>query len=378
LAKAVKWERMAELPLSLTLLAAAALGAGASGEGAGGSPIVFIHGLKGAALADRSGQVHWITRLQGLGIGAPELALPLAAEGMPEQPRDGLVPGAVLEGMRILPWLLEERAYGPFLAAMRASGRAFHPFAYDWRRELSETLALLTARVEQVRAGCGGCAVTLVGHSMGGLLGLAYLQDHPEAVRAAVLAGAPFRGGIGFLPDLQAGRRVGLNSRILSAARLRTFPSVYALFPGATDELADRSGTPIAADLQSPEEWKRLGLGPHAGGGGSAEWESFLRWALTRARAFRERLRPRSLRYPPVHVVRSAAHPTLARAIRDGPQAELGWDFRSAPPVPGDGRVPAENALLPAGMLQEVWETDAQHGQLLSDPAVISRILSLP
>jgi pimeloyl-ACP methyl ester carboxylesterase len=287
-----------------------------------------------------------------------------------------LVPGKILSTIPILPYVFEVNVYGKWLDAAESFGRAFYPFSYDWRRDNNETVAIFERFLETVAQRHGASRVDVVAHSMGGLITLAVLNRRTDLVHRVVFAGVPFPGGIGFLPDLHEGTATGFNDDIAGPDVLATFPSVYALFPRQSDAMVDASGRPLDVDFFSLDSWEQLGLGMFAPGKTppTPADREFFSEALSRARAFRDRLIPRVFTYPQALVVASRAHPTLAKAIRGGPKSVGGWDFESAPKEEGDERVAFKNAMPPPGVTYEVVETPAEHSELLNDGAVIERI----
>src|SRR6185436_20539033 len=100
----------------------------------------------------------------------------------------------------------------------------------------------------------------VVAHSMGGLIALSLLNRRPELFHRVVFAGVPFRGGIGFLPDLHVGRATGLNGKIAGRDVLATFPSVFSLFPLVNEQLVEADGSPAPMDFYDADAWERLAL----------------------------------------------------------------------------------------------------------------------
>jgi hypothetical protein len=225
---------------------------------------------------------------------------------------------------------------------------------------------------------------------MGGLLVLAHLlAGGDRAIGRAVFVGVPFTGGIGFLPDLQNGAAVGLNRSLLSPAAQFSFPSVYTLFPdqepaavergthghptAESTVLVDRDGAPIAIDFFAADDWIREGLGIFAQPSErTAARREFLVHALARAARFRTWLAPvpGAAIATTLLTVTGRGHATLARAVKDGPRAIGGWDFASAPPADGDGRVQASGSLPPSPLVSAQLFSGAEHGALLNDRAV--------
>jgi pimeloyl-ACP methyl ester carboxylesterase len=75
-------------------------------------------------------------------------------------------------------------------------------FLYDWRRPLSENAEKLKASITQVKTATGASQVDLVGHSMGGLVGRAYVQsgDYASDVTHLVTLGSPHQGSAKVYP----------------------------------------------------------------------------------------------------------------------------------------------------------------------------------
>src|SRR6185436_141041 len=154
----------------------------ASNRGNRFPPLVFIHGIKGSELTDAHGAVNWFTAWQALGLSTPDLSLPLQWNGDVQQ-RDSLVATGPLDTVA---W---HDVYAPFLKWAAASGRAFHPFAYDWRRDNLETTDAFIRFLEKVRRESNDARIQVVAHSMGGLITLAAIHRRPELFHSVVFAG---------------------------------------------------------------------------------------------------------------------------------------------------------------------------------------------
>lgn len=343
-------------------------------------PIVFIHGIKGAELRNTQGKIAWLSSSQALGFTTADIALETRFDAHGTQPRGDLGATAVLAQIPLIPGIYAVDVYGPFLKRGAKSPRPFEPFFYDWRRDNEESLTQFEQFVEAAAKTSDTGRVSIIAHSMGGLLTFALINKRPELVESAVFAGVPFKGGIGFLPDLHIGSDTGLNSKICSPEVLATFPSVFSLFPLEHDALRDPMGRTVAADFFAAADWQRLKLGPYAAGRQMPEgFDAFFGAALAKARTFRERLvvRP-NLAYPPILVINSKAHKTPVAAVLGGIQSMAGLDFTSAPMVPGDGRVAYATSLPPAGIVFAELETKDDHAALLNDAAIAAAALAFP
>lgn len=341
-----------------------------------GKPLVFIHGIKGAELVDAQGEVVWVAASQALGFSTPQLALETRfVDG--KQPVDALKPHGVLAKISIIPGIFSVNVYGPFLDAALASGRPFHPFAYDWRRDNNETVKAFIAFLEDLAKKYAPQKPVVVAHSMGGLITLAVLNERPDLFDRIVFAGVPFRGGVGFLSDLTVGEATGFNDEILGRDVLATCPSVFTLFPLAHESVVDAGQKPVAVNFYEAEDWKRFRLGPYAEKTPPETYAIFLRETLSRGKAFRQRLTPKSgAVLPPILIVTSKAHKTLVKVQLGGPKSENGVDFESMAKADGDGRVAYDTSLPPSEIVPvRIMTTLNDHSELLNDPEVIGAVL---
>jgi pimeloyl-ACP methyl ester carboxylesterase len=282
-------------------------------------PAVVIPGIMGSGLLRPDGTPVWLNLRNAVGYFNLSLPfkLPLA------EARDDLVPGALLGTDGFMPRLFGFTEYYDLLdllenarfRAARATGGAglvHHVFAYDWRRDLVDSVRELDRTLEALADARDdpGLRVNLVGHSMGGLIARYYLRygtaepadDMPvtwagaKRIRNVVLVATPNGGGIHALEVLLYGNRVGLSQATLAVPVIARMPSVYQLIPprGAAT-LVDHRLRPLDADLHDVETWRRYQWGPFApapvrrlAGFSEAEAEAyppFLEAALERAAA---------------------------------------------------------------------------------------------
>ncbi len=144
-------------------------------------------------------------------------------------------------------------------------------FPYDWRQPLDRIEEELALFVDEVidrtallphyhDAGYHKApAVTLVGHSMGGLIIAGYLDRYGEeaAVDKVATLGTPFRGSIEAMARIATGLST-LGGRSASRERevARLTPSLYSLLPSFRGAIrAAEDGASISAF--SPEAWQR-------------------------------------------------------------------------------------------------------------------------
>jgi pimeloyl-ACP methyl ester carboxylesterase len=165
----------------------------------------------------------------------------------------------------------EIRSCGPVLYnylalkfALQIAGYTVRFFDYDWRRDLQELGTQLATRIDAQLAAQPDTAVSLVGHSMGGLVGrTALLTAAGARVQRLVTLGAPHDGSFAPVQALRGVyplvRRIAQLDPVRSAETLArdvfaTFHSLYQMLP--------RPST--GPDLLDPRNWPRTGPQPNA------------------------------------------------------------------------------------------------------------------
>jgi hypothetical protein len=324
-------------------------------------PVVFVPGVTGVVLRDSATrEVAW-----GLGRnllrprdGAYGLALPLV-------PRDHglstLEPVAPIDQISLFG--IRKPIYGPIRTLLTGAG--YRPgslespqpgetlffFAYDWRRDLTESAGLLRRRLEELRRAQGRerLEVDLICQSSGAHL-CRYLAKYGAvpldeaaagqgalppnlAVRRLVLVGSSNGGSLRILRELDRGRRYApVIGRRMRPEVVFTYPSLYQDLPIYRRGLfLDVAGRPLDVDLFDPESWRRYGWSIYGKGtarrlgesgaerflGGPAERDAWLRRTLAAARRFQEALRADAPGFggTRVYVVGSADQETPDRAV---------------------------------------------------------------
>jgi pimeloyl-ACP methyl ester carboxylesterase len=239
------------------------------------SAVILLPGYYGTRLADvASGRIVWISIWESL-FGRRSLALPLQTLGIHDA--IAVKPDGILEDIPIIPFLYSLHGYGALIKKLEEDlgpRTRIVPLAYDWRLDLLDTVAELHRTVERLHAE-GIARIALVAHSMGGLIAVYYLrygtQPLDEAVEdwsgashvdAVVLAGVPYRGSMTTFRNMQYGRLIGLNRRILSSTAVASFPASYYVLPApGSDTLLSATMEKLEGLLYQSENWKRYGWG---------------------------------------------------------------------------------------------------------------------
>lgn len=282
------------------------------------NPVIVVPGILGSRLVDgETGDIVWGE--MGPGGVSPrraqsltELALPMQL-GVPlRQLRDGVHEDGPLDEMtfKLLGIPIRVNAYAQILATLGVGGyRDEHfrgesrtnevdygdehftcfQFSYDWRRDISETAALLHEYIEKTDAyvrqqyqekyGIDNPNIRfdIVAHSMGGLVTRYYLRygnqplpddgSLPELnwagasrVGRVFLVGTPNAGSAEAVLEMKEGLRLAAPLPKFPPAIIGTMPGAYQLFPRTSNEpLVMESGETL--DVLDPATWERLQWG---------------------------------------------------------------------------------------------------------------------
>jgi pimeloyl-ACP methyl ester carboxylesterase len=300
----------------------------------GKRPVIVIPGILGTELINsKTGQTIWPS------------AFRTSNEGLPISPnleanRDDLVPGKILETVRLAKILPEVYVYRDLLEALRryagyregnwdnpgtdGDHDTFYVFPYDWRRDNVANARELVQRMQRLkqRLQRPELKFNIVAHSMGGLIaryaamyGDADLPPDGVAVRPTwsgaahigkiVMIGTPNEGSSDAFATLVEGysiteglrRRVPLLNKLTAEDAART-PSVFQLMPHQqAARFLDENLQPLDLDLYNVEVWKRYGWGAlnsdefrREYDGNVEDLDVYLANTLKRARRFHEAL----------------------------------------------------------------------------------------
>jgi pimeloyl-ACP methyl ester carboxylesterase len=262
----------------------------------GKRPVIVIPGILGTELINpKTGETVWPsafrTKQEGLPI-SPDL----------ESNRDELVPGKIVETVKLARLLPEVYFYRDLLVALRqyagyhdgdwnnpsADGYqdTFYVFSYDWRQDNVSNARELVRRIAQLKTKLGrpDLKFNVVAHSMGGLIAR-YAAMYGDAdlpagdgpiqptwlgaahISKIVMIGVPNEGSADAFATLVEGysiteglrRRVPLLNKLTAEDAVRT-PSVFQLMPHKQAvKFLDENLKPLAVDLYDKEVWKRYG-----------------------------------------------------------------------------------------------------------------------
>jgi len=307
-------------------------------------PVIVIPGILGSELINpKTGQTVWPSAFR-----TSNDVLPLSPDL--EANRDELVPGKILETVRLARILPEVYVYRDLLEALRhyagyregswnnpgvdGDRDTFYVFPYDWRRDNVANARDLIRRIEQLkqRLQRPDLKFNIIAHSMGGLIaryaamyGDADLPPDDVVIKPTwqgaahiskiVMIGTPNEGSADAFATLVEGysiteglrRRVPLLNKLTAEDAART-PSVFQLMPHRQAvKFLDENLQPLDVNLYDPATWKRYGWGAlnsddfrHHFNGNPDELDAYLAATLKRASRFHEALDAVENADPPV------------------------------------------------------------------------------
>ncbi len=318
----------------------------------GKRPVIVIPGILGSELINsKTGEKVWPSAFRTSQEGLP-ISADLAAN------RDDLIPGKIIETVKLARVLPEVYVYRDLLEALRryagyrdgnwenpaADGYqdTFYVFAYDWRQDNVSNARELFRRIDRLKSKLQrpDLKFNIVAHSMGGLIAryaamygdLDLPMDEspitPTWIGAAhiskiVMIGVPNEGSADAFATLIEGysiteglrRRVPLLNKLTAEDVVKT-PSVFQLMPHREAvRFLDENLEVLTVDLYDPEVWKRYGwsviysspefrrrYAETSGTDGTSEnmLDAYLAATLRRARRFHEALDTRTTTYAPV------------------------------------------------------------------------------
>ena len=294
---------------------------------------------------------------------APRGPFPLIYEDLIEELRDGL----------------SEEQPGPV---------PVFPFGYDWRMPLDRTEEQLAAFVREVidrtllmrhyrddEAFCENPTVSLIGHSMGGLIIAGYIERYSgRRVDRVVTLGTPFQGSYEAILKVATGTsELGDDSGKTRERRMaRMTPALYHLLPESVG-LVSANGN-IAVNFFDPDAWQPnvLQMIERQVDGWEVSGAQLFETMLNEARAHRERISGLALsedRPPPPETVamddwlaivgvdsKTRVGLRVVRGEGDAPRFDLrsaercnDWDsdVKGERRSTGDGTVPLAGAIPP-------------------------------
>jgi hypothetical protein len=177
----------------------------------------------------------------------------------------------------IIRWFSVSEQYNALIAKLRQAGFSednsrLRVCPYDWRKRNEDAAEKLAQMIESIAAERGGqVEITLIAHSMGGLISRYYLESglfnqRPgfTTVKNLFTLGTPHRGSpLALTAAVGLEKRLFLNKeQVKQLVERPEFPSLYQLLPPPGDDFAwdDRDRADLYKPLSAYDNGKDLGL----------------------------------------------------------------------------------------------------------------------
>jgi hypothetical protein len=339
------------------------------------TPIVFLPGYLGSELYTIENKIQkklFLDIETILGFKNPNLTL---------KENDGIFSGNVMVRIPVLDHLLNVEIYGSLLKTLeRYKNFDFHLFHYDWRKSNSIHTKSLIEFINSIEMYYNK-PIVLIAHSNGGLIALSAINQ-TEKVSHLIVAGSPFRGGIGFLEDLMIGNPIGFNKTILSPIVVSSFESPFHFFPSRkfsdTDSVVNtREDGFIEDDFFSIDFWKFYNLGPFNNNLIYKRDEIHLEQKLLSALDFKSTYQFNPLKkYPLIININSSNYPTKRSITGTKKNSRWYWDIEKSNIGKGDGRVTSDASELPKGYVSKNIISTQNHMNLLNDESMLNDLFN--
>lgn len=348
-------------------------------------PIVFIPGIGGSLLADR-------TQPQKVIFGSVKQSMDQFAklELLPDRSKNRFIATDILREA--------QRARGDsvdqynllmkrFAVLGYREGVDLFPFAYDWRLSNFETAERL--RQFLTERNLAGRPVDIVAHSMGGLVATIYIQKYAaeQRVRNFVAMGTPFYGSVKAIRALAEGFAVfGIENYLVVSAGsegtvyrvFASMDSIYELLPTYGDccyTRAAESGPMQEFSLVSSElVWDRFGLflKDKSGAPANRAYLTKMRATLAELRRLVDQPYPANVRF--VAVAGESAESTPIQFL--GAKRGIGKPVWGIGKFAGDGTVPKISAMGQVAPANVIWSR-REHGLIFEDDQIWARLAAL-
>lgn len=135
-------------------------------------------------------------------------------------------------------------------------------FGYDWRLDCGFNAHKLIAFLEKIFEENGGKKITVMAHSMGGLVTHKAMLLRPDLFKGVLYLGSPSECPA-IIGPIKNGDAVLLSSKVLTAQINFLMRSSFVFLPEDKQLFVDKTtGKRIDIDFYDPEQWKKYALSP--------------------------------------------------------------------------------------------------------------------
>ncbi|KAI8053881.1 Alpha/Beta hydrolase protein [Syncephalis plumigaleata] len=347
--------------------------------------VVIVHGFRGSRLVDTScnNEEYWFPEALLKDQVHPPMHLPINI-------RDNEPHNVVSQGYLANRSYIEY--YSDFVNSIQQAADTCHGqfqlhwFDYDFRRNILACTTRFIDYLDEIYQRNGRQSITVIAHSMGGLIVLAALHKQPQLFRGVIFAGTPFNGSITAIPHKLIGSPVGENRQVFSAETHFQLQSTFTFYPFDSRGLVHADdGTDWPLDFHDIDVWLKYKLSVVLNTketlsiGTYEERVDYLAYVLARARELKALLAYRSdITYPRLVVLAAdhlpSPHRYPASLNTDG---TLHVDIDRVINAPGDGLITLSSTTPPQGIPHSVVIANGTHMGLLDDMNAVRQAIDL-
>lgn len=352
--------------------------------------VIFIPGFKGSYLKDNdSKETIWINAYQAL-FGTASL----------NYQKRKLTPAGIIKKVTIIPGIFTFNIYKTFLEGLEEkipANTLLINFAYDWREDNYRHVVELANKIRELKKQ-GINKISLVAHSMGGLIVAYYLRygdqvptaaketwEGAKEINSTVLIATPFKGSLLTFRDLLRGKTTVRNTSLLNAEAMQSFASSYQLLPQLNySRILDQDLNQQNVDFYREDFWIKNNLLKFTD-------QKFLKNNLALARNFLDLITQVS---PNTISTKSKLLSIKGQGMQTLSQVICPKDLKSScifpedkeskryPPelfwTNGDGIVNLESATLPRAyqqnLIPSILTRKGEHLEMINDPELIEEV----
>ncbi|KAI9000259.1 Alpha/Beta hydrolase protein [Gaertneriomyces semiglobifer] len=334
--------------------------------------VVVLGGMYGSFLSDaKTKRRAWVGMDAVLNWVSVDCALSL------DDDDDRLVPSGLLDRLGPVNVCADlVQALTDWEACSKGAFR-YHPFPYDWRRDPHKVSDSLVECLEQMYATNGNRKITVVAHSMGGLIALSAVNRRPDLFRQVIFVGTPFGSVPLVLWAFRRGAPFMLNRKLMSPALHFGSRTSYLFLPTDGRGFVDDKEQDMLTDFFSADQWAEYCLSPALRDPDPA-LRVYLQRTLTSAKAFKRSLayNPQlANKYPPFTLITSRRFPTPTR-IRASVKRAGRKEIKLHYPChfkPGDGIVAEDSMMMAPGYEFTVVESVVGHWSMMNDLGALAK-----
>ena len=274
-----------------------------------------------------------------------------------------LVTDGILDSVTIVPRLFHYDAYEDTLEHLQKfadeNDHELHTMDYDWRDDFINCLKVIDAKIHSLNLKETD-ELTVIAHSMGGLLMSYYIrygsQDVENAVEdwrglnrlsKLVLVAPPLHGLMILFRDIGEGTSRGFNRTLLSSLDYSTFKSSYFFLPDVGDDVAKtEEGKMVNLKIHEIENWEINDWGPFKFAAPEERpiVREFISKLMKRSKKFHELLKAPvqnepSKKIPLLHLWGVGNKTKEIATVFKNKKGQIDYRFDSSGEVDGDGTV---------------------------------------